>query len=96
MSMNAALTLSFVEHFYDQGQEYYDGIKIQADHIGWNEALTEKSLSLQEIDLLPYREAKVKIMEQFNTAYIAKLLSKTGGNVTRAARLCGMERQLLQ
>ena len=72
------------------------GIKIQADHIGWDEALTEESLSMQEIDLLPYREAKVKIMGQFNTAYIAKLLTKTGGNVTRVARLCGLERQSLQ
>ena len=72
------------------------GIKIQADHIGWDEAQKEESLSMQEIDLLPYREAKVKIMEQFNTAYIAKLLTKTGGNVTRAARLCGLERQSLQ
>ena len=72
------------------------GINIQAENIGWDEALAEKSLSLQEIDLLPYREAKIKIMEQFNTVYIEKLLTKTGGNVTQAARMCGLERQSLQ
>jgi len=45
---------------------------------------------------LPYREAKQRVMEKFNTKYISHVLQQNGGNVTRAARQCGLERQSLQ
>ena len=45
---------------------------------------------------LPYREAKEAVLTQFNAGYIGRVLSQTGGNVTRAAALCGLERQSLQ
>lgn len=45
---------------------------------------------------LMYKEAKEKNMQQFNNAYIGRLLAETGGNVSQAARLCGLERQSLQ
>jgi DNA-binding NtrC family response regulator len=45
---------------------------------------------------LPYKEAKEKHLNHFNTAFIGKLLKANGGNVTRAARQCGLERQALQ
>ena len=44
----------------------------------------------------PYREAKEKTLLAFNTRYIGNLLSRSRGNVSQAARLCGMERQALQ
>jgi len=44
----------------------------------------------------PYKEAKEKILRQFNSDYIGDLLSASGGNVTQAARSCGLERQALQ
>ena len=45
---------------------------------------------------LLYKEAKEKNMQQFNNAYIGRLLAETGGNVSQAARMCGLERQSLQ
>jgi len=45
---------------------------------------------------LPYKEAKEELLQQFNHNYIGTLLSLTGGNVTQAARQCGLERQALQ
>lgn len=45
---------------------------------------------------LPYKEAKEHCLKAFNDAYVGALLEKTSGNVARAARLCGMERQALQ
>jgi len=45
---------------------------------------------------LPYKTAKEKLLKEFNQSYIGALLTRTGGNVTRAAKLCGMERQALQ
>ena len=45
---------------------------------------------------LPYKTAKETLLKQFNHNYIGSLLSLTGGNVTQAARKCGLERQALQ
>ena len=56
-----------------------------------NECLVDSSF--QE---LPYKAAKEQTLQQFNSSYINKLLSKCNGNVTQAARLCGLERQALQ
>lgn len=45
---------------------------------------------------LRYKDAKESTLETFNTEYIGGLLKQTGGNVTQAARECGLERQSLQ
>lgn len=45
---------------------------------------------------LPYKAAKEEILKTFNHSYIGRLLELTGGNISRAARLCGLERQALQ
>jgi DNA-binding NtrC family response regulator len=44
----------------------------------------------------PYKTAKEETLKRFNEAYIGRLLKRTGGNVTQAARACGLERQSLQ
>jgi len=48
------------------------------------------------LDGLPYKQAKEKTLEQFNHTFIGELLTIHQGNVTQAARQCGMERQALQ
>ena len=45
---------------------------------------------------LPYKSAKEQTLKQFNSNFINNLLSKCNGNVTQAAKLCGLERQALQ
>ena len=45
---------------------------------------------------MSYKEAKNVVLQQFNSAYLGEALTATGGNVTLAARSCGMERQALQ
>ncbi|GBC60763.1 sigma-54-dependent Fis family transcriptional re gulator [Desulfonema ishimotonii] len=45
---------------------------------------------------LLYKAAKEQLLRQFNETYIGRLLSQTDGNVTQAAKLCGLERQSLQ
>ena len=45
---------------------------------------------------VPYRTAKEKILQHFNLAYIGHLLTINNGNVTQTAHACGMERQALQ
>ncbi|RLC14680.1 MAG: sigma-54-dependent Fis family transcriptional regulator [Deltaproteobacteria bacterium] len=48
------------------------------------------------VDGLPYRQAKENTLEQFNHTFIGELLALHHGNVTQAARQCGLERQSLQ
>jgi transcriptional regulator of acetoin/glycerol metabolism len=45
---------------------------------------------------MPYREAKEKLLLNFNHDYLSRLLTHHQGNVTRAAKQCGLERQALQ
>ena len=47
-------------------------------------------------DPLPYREAKEQVLTRFNTTYLAGVLAEFRGNVTHAARKCGLERQSFQ
>ncbi len=50
----------------------------------------------RETGKLSYKDAKEKILTQFNHNYIGAMLSMTGGNVTKAAKCCAMDRQALQ
>ncbi len=45
---------------------------------------------------LPYKKAKEKIVHTFSVSYLTRALQASGGNVTAAARMCGLERQSLQ
>jgi DNA-binding NtrC family response regulator len=45
---------------------------------------------------IDYKTAKHKVLERFTREYVSHLLRKTGGNITHAARMAGMERQALQ
>ncbi len=49
-----------------------------------------------EVNQLPYREAKEEVLNRFNAEYLSRILSEHQGNVTHAARNCGLERQALQ
>lgn len=54
-----------------------------------------KSFDSKKIKL-PYKEAKEKILTEFNHDYIGAKLSMAGGNITQAAKQCHMDRQALQ
>jgi DNA-binding NtrC family response regulator len=45
---------------------------------------------------LPYKAAKEQTLKLFNHSFIGRLLEAHGGNVSQAARQCGLERQALQ
>ncbi len=43
----------------------------------------------------PYRDLKEELLSQFSSVYLSRLLEHTEGNVSRAARLSGIERSYL-
>jgi DNA-binding NtrC family response regulator len=50
----------------------------------------------EDLYVYDYNEAKNKIVERFSVNYLRNLLTGHGGNVTKAAADCGLERQALQ
>ena len=70
--------------------------EIQAKEVGLKdeqEAVIPVDGKMQE---LPYKEAKEETLKRFNAHYINFYLKQSRGNVTQAAKLCGLERQALQ
>jgi len=55
-----------------------------------------ETMDAASFDQLPYQQAKNALLHRFNAAYLAQALRSSGGNVTAAARACGMERQAFQ
>ncbi len=55
-----------------------------------------KGFDCNSISVLPYKEAKEKLLQEFNYDYIGAKLSMTKGNITQAAKQCSMDRQALQ
>ena len=55
-----------------------------------------KGFDSNSIAALPYKEAKEKLLHEFNHDYIGARLSITNGNITQAAKQCHMDRQALQ
>ena len=67
----------------------------------------EKEITLQDLDplkkcylsdkkeiyTLSFKEAKKEILKEFYREYFTKILTKTKGNVSEAANLCGLKRQ---
>lgn len=71
--------------------------EIRPEHVGFREAIRQTGDVLDETyHGLDYREAKEEVLRRFHASYIGNLLANTQGNVTQAARLCGLERQGLQ
>jgi transcriptional regulator with GAF, ATPase, and Fis domain len=52
------------------------------------------SAALSDIDVsLPFKDAKARLIDTFERAYWTRLLEKTGGNVSAAARTAGIHRK---
>ncbi len=75
----------------------------RGDEIGVGDLVDEGRASAPcqefQMDLLltrPYREAKARVVELFTQRYLERSLQEHEGNVSRAARASGMERQSFQ
>jgi transcriptional regulator with PAS, ATPase and Fis domain len=73
-------------------------VTLRTSHEGHAPAPPPAGLSAEaEVPVhLPLKEARVAWMEQFERVYVEALLRRTGGNVTRAAEIAGVNRRSLQ
>ena len=73
------------------------GDTVQAEDIGWApSAAPPPQTAGPDAEVQPYQEAKRQVLTAFNRDYVARALTASGGNVTQAAQMAGLERQSLQ
>ncbi len=71
--------------------------EIRPEHVGLQSAAGGRACPAPKaMENLTYRDAKEEALKQFHDGYLKSVLSATNGNVTQAAKLCGLERQALQ
>ena len=85
-----------MENIIVQGILFSSSDEIFPSDVGMKKNHGADCLVEQAFQELPYKKAKGETLTRFNHNYISYLLTKTGGNVTQAAKQCGLERQALQ
>ncbi|MDJ0817445.1 MAG: sigma-54 dependent transcriptional regulator [Desulfobacterales bacterium] len=85
-----------MENTIMQGILFSSGQKIKPGDVNLGEGRITNRPAESVDNHLPYRAAKEKNLKEFNNRFIGHLLEANNGNVSRAARQCGLERQALQ
>jgi len=79
-----------------RGVLFSTGDKIMPHEVGLTGEEPEQTLYGDDCLGLAYKDAKEQTLNRFNQTFIGNLLVESKGNVTQAARQCGLERQALQ
>ena len=85
-----------MENVIIQGVLFSTGDEIQPRDVDFEKTLPERPRIDQSYQKVHYKKAKEITLQKFNFNYIGNLLAANNGNVTQAARSCGLERQALQ
>ncbi len=85
-----------MENLIMRGILFSEKEEITPKDMGFQKASPNEFPDMDFFNNLPYKKAKEETLKRFNTSYINNLLSGSKGNVTRAAKNCGLERQALQ
>jgi len=85
-----------MENLIMQGILFSSGDEITPRDVGFKKNTRNSGFTGRTFQDVAYKDAKEKVLKQFNADFIGNLLTMSQGNVTQAARLCGLERQALQ
>ena len=86
-----------LENIVVQGILFSRSDEILPHDVGLSQAEPDKGfLPKDSYENLSYKDAKEETLKRFNAAYIGRILTQYQGNITQAAKICGMERQALQ
>jgi len=85
-----------LENVILQGILFSTTDEINPQDVGIKKEVRSDLTSNIGIEEMQYKIAKEEMLKRFNAQYIGHCLKKCDGNVTRAAKLCGLERQALQ
>ncbi|MBI9084592.1 MAG: sigma-54-dependent Fis family transcriptional regulator [Desulfobacterales bacterium] len=85
-----------LENFIIRGIMFSETNDISSENVGITPSTHVKVDIENKFMSLSYKEAKDGALIRFNTEFIENLLSQWNGNITHAAKVCGLERQALQ
>jgi DNA-binding NtrC family response regulator len=85
-----------LENVILQGILFSAAEEIKPKDVGIKKEVRSDMTANFSIEEKPYKTAKEEILRKFNSRYIGHYLKICDGNVTHAAKLCGLERQALQ
>ncbi|MDL2285578.1 sigma-54 dependent transcriptional regulator [Desulfovibrio sp. OttesenSCG-928-F07] len=82
-----------LQNFVRRHAVFATGNESETVHI---ETFTPAEEAQKSENLRPYKEAKQILVDTFTRSYMKEILEHTGGNISEAARVCGIERVSLQ
>ena len=85
-----------LENLVMRGISFSSGSDIHVADVGLAPRDAGQPGAALDVGGLDYKQAKQRHLKKFNRDYLGDLLSSCRGNVSQAARLCGLERQALQ
>ncbi len=85
-----------LENLIMRGISFSAGTDIHVEDVGWTAGEAKPHAIPLDFGDMGYKQAKQRCLERFNQDYLGELLSSCKGNVSQAARMCGLERQALQ
>jgi DNA-binding NtrC family response regulator len=85
-----------LENLIMRGISFSSGNAIQPEDVGLHLTAAPQRSAAVDFSRLSYKDAKQQNLQQFNAHYIGRILEECKGNVSHAARMCGLERQALQ
>ncbi len=85
-----------MENLIIQGILFAQKETIEPDDVGLGSTASKTCVVTPAVYELPYKTAKEETLQQFNQSYIGRLLTEYRGNISQAAKECGIERQALQ
>ncbi len=84
-----------LQNFVRRMAVFCNGDVVEPIHLPFaNNTLSQQSPRHEGI--LPYKDAKQNLVDAFTRSYLQELLQTTGGNISEAARISGLERVSLQ
>ncbi|GAB1409588.1 sigma-54 dependent transcriptional regulator [Desulfovibrionales bacterium] len=85
-----------LQNFIRRLSVFCPGDVVEPAHLRFVEGQTECVLPAAEEGISLYKEAKSFVLDEFTRRYVQRLLEHTGGNISEAARVSGLERVSLQ
>lgn len=85
-----------LQNFIRRLAVFCPGELVEPAHLRFVDGHAENPSCLAERALGPYKDAKNQVVDAFTRRYVERLLQSTGGNISEAARISGLERVSLQ
>lgn len=85
-----------LQNFVRRLAVFCPGPQVELSHLRLAEGGLASVSSAAGDDPAPYKQAKAQVLDDFTRRYVRQVLERSGGNISEAARISGIERVSLQ